>query len=110
MGVTRAEEDLTLSFAEHRTKWGRKQKSFPSRFLYELYGQAQKAEAVHQAFLADEAKRKARRFRHAGGGREAEGTQADQAAIRQSQVTQLEGRPSQPGTRLAGQAAGAVSA
>ncbi|MEM8679997.1 MAG: UvrD-helicase domain-containing protein [Planctomycetota bacterium] len=73
VGVTRAEEDLTLSFAEHRSKWGRKQKSFPSRFLYELYGQPQKAEAVHQAYLADEAKRKARRFRHAAGGSKPKG-------------------------------------
>jgi DNA helicase-2/ATP-dependent DNA helicase PcrA len=40
VGVTRAREQLTLSFALTRRKWGRRQKTIPSRFLYEMTGQA----------------------------------------------------------------------
>lgn len=38
VGVTRAQESLTLTFAETRKKWGRAQKTIPSRFLYEMRG------------------------------------------------------------------------
>jgi DNA helicase-2/ATP-dependent DNA helicase PcrA len=41
VGVTRAREYLTLSFALTRRKWGKPQKSIPSRFLYEMTGQAE---------------------------------------------------------------------
>ncbi len=41
VGVTRAREYLTLSFALTRRKWGKPQKTIPSRFLYEMTGQAQ---------------------------------------------------------------------
>ena len=41
VGVTRARELLTLSFALTRRKWGKPQKTIPSRFLYEMTGQAQ---------------------------------------------------------------------
>ena len=40
VGVTRAREKLTLSFALVRRKWGKPQKTVPSRFLYEMTGQA----------------------------------------------------------------------
>ncbi len=40
VGVTRAEEELTLSMANTRFKWGKPRPTFPSRFLYELTGQA----------------------------------------------------------------------
>jgi DNA helicase-2/ATP-dependent DNA helicase PcrA len=40
VGVTRAREQLTLSFALTRRKWGKPQKTMPSRFLYEMTGQA----------------------------------------------------------------------
>jgi DNA helicase II / ATP-dependent DNA helicase PcrA len=41
VGVTRAREHLTLSFALARRKWGKPQKTIPSRFLYEMTGQAE---------------------------------------------------------------------
>ena len=41
VGVTRAREQLTLSFALTRRKWGKPQKTMPSRFLYEMTGQAE---------------------------------------------------------------------
>ncbi len=40
VGVTRAQEELTLSLSLQRMKWGRPQDTFASRFLYELTGQA----------------------------------------------------------------------
>ncbi len=40
VGVTRAEEELTLSMANTRFKWGKPRPTYPSRFLYELTGQA----------------------------------------------------------------------
>ncbi|HEX3600521.1 MAG TPA: 3'-5' exonuclease, partial [Lacipirellulaceae bacterium] len=41
VGVTRAREQLALSFALTRRKWGKPQKTIPSRFLYEMTGQAE---------------------------------------------------------------------
>jgi DNA helicase-2/ATP-dependent DNA helicase PcrA len=40
VGVTRAREVLTLSFALTRRKWGKARTTLPSRFLYEMTGQA----------------------------------------------------------------------
>ena len=40
VGVTRAQDQLTLSFALTRRKWGKPRKTTPSRFLYEMTGQA----------------------------------------------------------------------
>ncbi|MCA9133662.1 MAG: UvrD-helicase domain-containing protein, partial [Planctomycetales bacterium] len=40
VGVTRAEDELTLSLPLQRMKWGRPRDTFASRFLYELTGQA----------------------------------------------------------------------
>ncbi len=40
VGVTRAEERLTLSMALTRMKWGKPRDTIPSRFLFELIGQA----------------------------------------------------------------------
>jgi DNA helicase-2/ATP-dependent DNA helicase PcrA len=42
VGVTRAREHLTLSFALTRRKWGKPHKTIPSRFLYEMTGQAER--------------------------------------------------------------------
>ena len=44
VGVTRAQEFLTLSFALSRRKWGRSRPTHPSRFLYEMTGQAERRE------------------------------------------------------------------
>jgi len=41
VGGTRARQHLTLSFALARRKWGKPQKTVPSRFLYEMTGQAE---------------------------------------------------------------------
>ena len=38
--MTRAREVLTISFALTRRKWGKPRKTIPSRFLYEMTGQA----------------------------------------------------------------------
>jgi DNA helicase-2/ATP-dependent DNA helicase PcrA len=41
VGVTRAQEYLTLTMALTRRKWGKPRDSIPSRFLFELIGQAE---------------------------------------------------------------------
>ncbi len=43
VGVTRAQDRLTLSMALARMKWGKPRDTIPSRFLYELTGVAEKA-------------------------------------------------------------------
>ncbi len=40
VGVTRAEDELKLSLPLERMKWGKPRPTFPSRFLYEMTGQA----------------------------------------------------------------------
>ncbi len=40
VGITRAEEKLTLSMSLTRMKWGKPRDTKPSRFLYEMTGQA----------------------------------------------------------------------
>jgi len=46
VGVTRARERLTLSFPLTRMKWGKARDTMPSRFLYEMTGQAENAQAI----------------------------------------------------------------
>ncbi|MDR3111164.1 MAG: UvrD-helicase domain-containing protein [Planctomycetaceae bacterium] len=41
VGITRAELRLTLTMALNRMKWGKPKPTMPSRFLYEITGQAQ---------------------------------------------------------------------
>ena len=43
VGVTRAQDRLSLSMALTRMKWGKPRESHPSRFLFELTGVAEKA-------------------------------------------------------------------
>jgi len=43
VGVTRAQEQLTLSFSLSRRKWGKARDTVPSRFLFEMTGQAENA-------------------------------------------------------------------
>jgi DNA helicase-2/ATP-dependent DNA helicase PcrA len=40
VGITRAQEILTLSLALTRRKWGKPRPTTPSRFLYEITGKA----------------------------------------------------------------------
>ncbi|MGI9518067.1 MAG: ATP-dependent helicase, partial [Pirellulaceae bacterium] len=47
VGITRAEERLTLSMSLSRMKWGKPQATLPSRFLYEMTGKAD-----HPKYLA----------------------------------------------------------
>ncbi len=41
VGITRAQEKLSLSLSLTRRKWGKAQPTIPSQFLYEITGQAQ---------------------------------------------------------------------
>ncbi len=43
VGITRAQEKLTLSMALTRRKWGKARPTIPSQFLYEVTGQADNA-------------------------------------------------------------------
>ena len=43
VGITRAQDRLTMSLALGRMKWGKPRPTVPSRFLFELTGQADKA-------------------------------------------------------------------
>jgi DNA helicase II / ATP-dependent DNA helicase PcrA len=52
VGVTRARERLTLSFALTRRKWGKPRETVPSRFLYEMTGQAENAAKARAAAIA----------------------------------------------------------
>jgi len=45
VGITRAQERLTLSLALTRMKWGKARPTQPSRFLFEVSGQADRANA-----------------------------------------------------------------
>jgi DNA helicase-2/ATP-dependent DNA helicase PcrA len=49
VGVTRAEETLTLSMCKARTKWGKARPSIPSRFLLEMRGEMEKAAKAAEA-------------------------------------------------------------
>ena len=49
VGVTRAEETLTLSMCKSRTKWGKARPSIPSRFLMEMRGEREKAARAAEA-------------------------------------------------------------
>lgn len=46
VGVTRAQDELTMTLALTRRKWGKPRETIPSRFLYEMTG---KAENVRQS-------------------------------------------------------------
>jgi DNA helicase-2/ATP-dependent DNA helicase PcrA len=52
VGITRAQDRLTLSLALSRMKWGKPRESVPSRFLFEVTGQAEKGHAVRRAAAA----------------------------------------------------------
>jgi DNA helicase-2/ATP-dependent DNA helicase PcrA len=61
VGVTRAQERLTLSFALARRKWGKPQKTIPSRFLYEMTGQAENFPPTAEAAKKPVTKRRTRK-------------------------------------------------
>jgi DNA helicase-2/ATP-dependent DNA helicase PcrA len=49
VGVTRAQEHLTLTFVKARTKWGKQRPSIPSRFIMELRGDTERAKRAAEA-------------------------------------------------------------
>ncbi len=49
VGVTRAQDRLTLTLSQSRMKWGKKRPTIPSRFLFELLGHADRAAEVAAA-------------------------------------------------------------
>ncbi len=51
VGVTRAQDRLTLSLALARMKWGKPRPTMPSRFLFEISGDAEKAAAISRGNL-----------------------------------------------------------
>jgi DNA helicase-2/ATP-dependent DNA helicase PcrA len=61
VGVTRARECLTLSFALTRRKWGKPQKTVPSRFLYEMTGQAENIPPAAEAAKKPAPRRRTRK-------------------------------------------------
>ena len=52
VGVTRAQDELSMTLPMSRFKWGKARPTYPSRFLYEVTGQADNpncAKAIHAA-------------------------------------------------------------
>jgi DNA helicase-2/ATP-dependent DNA helicase PcrA len=49
VGVTRAQDSLTLTFCKARTKWGVLRPQIPSRFLMEMRGETEKAQRAAEA-------------------------------------------------------------
>ncbi len=52
VGVTRAQESLTITMAKTRMKWGRAEPAIPSRFVAEMRGETAKAVALAEASRA----------------------------------------------------------
>ena len=57
VGVTRAQDELTLSLSLTRRKWGRVQEQNPSRFLFEMIGQADNPHEAAERREAETTKR-----------------------------------------------------
>ena len=52
VGITRARETLTLTYAKARMKWGKLRPSIPSRFLLEMRGDDERAKKVAEMAVA----------------------------------------------------------
>ena len=52
VGVTRAQDTLTLSFTRTRMKWGQPRPQIPSRFLMEMRGETERAQRIAAAAAA----------------------------------------------------------
>jgi DNA helicase-2/ATP-dependent DNA helicase PcrA len=65
VGITRAQDELTLSVALQRMKWGKLRPTFPSRFLYEVTGQADNPNCLKSIRGAKDEIRKAARGKSA---------------------------------------------
>lgn len=113
VGVTRAQDSLTLSFCKTRMKWGKQRPQIPSRFLMEMRGETEKALAIaaqsaelfdkERAFIAEaeakeEAKKKPRRKRGSSAG-EAPASPKSAAALKapaKSKSAAPSGPPAKP--------------
>ena len=76
VGITRARERLTLTLALSRQKWGKPRPTIPSRFLYEITGQADNpnyAAAIRQEASTPPARRKVGGSRGADHGKRTSG-------------------------------------
>jgi DNA helicase-2/ATP-dependent DNA helicase PcrA len=56
VGVTRAQDELTLTMALTRRKWGKPRETIPSRFLFEMTGQAENFVKAQRAAAKQNAK------------------------------------------------------
>jgi DNA helicase-2/ATP-dependent DNA helicase PcrA len=61
VGVTRAQDELSLTLPMSRFKWGKSRPTFPSRFLYEVTGQAENPNRLKSIKSAAEEVRKAKK-------------------------------------------------
>src|SRR5690606_9804636 len=73
VGVTRAQDTLTLTFCKGRMKWGKLRVSIPSRFIMEMRGETERAQraadaarAQFEAAAAFSAKKEAEKAKKAG--------------------------------------------
>jgi DNA helicase-2/ATP-dependent DNA helicase PcrA len=79
VGITRAQDRLTITLALSRMKWGKARPTIPSRFLFEITGQSDSPQA-RQARLAEAEKRNGRGRAKAGGKPERSRTQPPKKA------------------------------
>ena len=63
VGVTRAQDELTLTLPQSRFKWGKPRPTYPSRFLYELTGQGDNPNRIKSIQAAAEEAKKQKRSR-----------------------------------------------
>jgi DNA helicase II / ATP-dependent DNA helicase PcrA len=63
VGVTRAQDELTMTLPLSRFKWGKPRPTYPSRFLYEITGQADNPNRLKAIKAAAEEARKSSRIR-----------------------------------------------
>lgn len=61
VGVTRAQDELSLTLPMSRFKWGKSRPTFPSRFLYEVTGQAENPNRLKSIKSAADEVRKAKK-------------------------------------------------
>jgi DNA helicase-2/ATP-dependent DNA helicase PcrA len=61
VGVTRAQDELSLTLPMSRFKWGKSRPTFPSRFLYEVTGQAENPNRLKSIKSAADEARKAKK-------------------------------------------------
>ena len=61
VGVTRAQDELTLTLPQSRFKWGKPRPTYPSRFLYELTGQGDNPNRIKSIQAAAEEAKKQKR-------------------------------------------------